>query len=101
MTAQINNRLTALEYLLNSIKSSVDDLRPVKRRKLHAVSTLFTCIICKATSLDNEPVVPQCYSGVVACKACLEGWIQHSPTCPQCRQTISLDICDRARENQA
>lgn len=93
MKSQINDRLTTLEYLLHSMKTLIDSLKPVKRRKLDSVSAIFSCIICKETSLNSDPVVPQCCSGVVACKVCLEGWIQESATCPQCREPISLDVC--------
>ena len=51
---------------------------------------LFSCIICKELAVANNP---QCCSGVVVCRQCIEGWIEHSPTCPQCRGSISIDIC--------
>ena len=32
--------------------------------------------------------VAQCCSGVMTCAWCLEGWLEESPTCPQCHGKI-------------
>lgn len=93
----VRDKCSDLESMIMSVKHVVDGLQPAKYLKSDTsgkfVRQLFTCIICKDNSLNRDPVVPQCCSGVVACKTCLQDWIGHSSTCPQCREQISLDIC--------
>ena len=87
----ISDKLVAIEDMLTTMKSSFDALRHVHRP--NRLSALFSCIICRESSLKHEPLVPQCCSGVVACRQCLEGWFVQSSTCPHCRQCITVERC--------
>ena len=92
---KLDVRVSSLEHLVGSIQKSVENMQGRKRSKVDSTSVLglFSCIICKDLALANDPLVPQCCSGIVACKECLVGWIEQNPTCPQCRGSISIDIC--------
>ena len=89
----IVDKLVEMEGLLNTVKSSVDALQEVRQSRHDLLSTVFCCIVCKESALTNEPMVPQCCSGVIVCKQCLQGWFLHSSTCPHCRENITLDRC--------
>ena len=90
----VHNKCNDMESLLVSIKDDVQQLMPpVPKRQKNELQEMFICIICKANPMEQDPVIPQCCCGFVVCKGCIEEWLLGNPSCPQCREEISLDLC--------
>ena len=54
------------------------------------VHKIISCIICKQA--QTEPLVLKCYNIVLVCKVCMQVWVLHSHTFPQCQKgKSSLD----------
>ena len=87
-----------VKAVVDAIKDRLEEVPTTSRRSTSSQNLtmpfkqLFLCAVCKESTLQRDPVIPQCCSGIIVCKLCLQEWLEQSSTCPQCRENISLDI---------
>lgn len=91
--------------ILKDIKYAVDKYHEEAKRfrlwreldeQKSALIFAFACLICKdVVSTDSTPVVPPCCRAAVMCmcKECLISWLEYQPSCPHCREPMSIDEC--------
>ena len=83
--------ISAMIWRASLCVECMEQLTPtVPNRQKNELQEMFLCISCKTNPMEQDPVIPQCCCGFVACKGCIEEWLTSSPSCPQCREQISL-----------
>uniref|UniRef100_A0A8D8IB07 E3 ubiquitin-protein ligase TRIM37 n=1 Tax=Culex pipiens TaxID=7175 RepID=A0A8D8IB07_CULPI len=58
------------------------------------ISHLFECCICQQ-NLQDAHICPRCSQPF--CRKCIAGWLGNQPTCPQCRELLTVESLVKAR----
>ena len=71
------------------LERELEDKRP-------SVYMIFSCLICKDVPAEEAaPLVPPCCRAAVVCHDCMDRWLESQPSCPHCREPLTMDRCDK------
>jgi hypothetical protein len=78
---------------IQSIKSKIHK-QEKNMNYLDTLKEMFTCLICKEIISENSrPVVLPCCRNAVCCYSCVCRWLEDSPVCPHCRESLNIENC--------
>lgn len=78
---------------MQSIKTNIQK-QERNKNYLGTLKEIFTCLICKEVTTENSrPTVLPCCRNAVCCHSCVSRWLEDTPVCPHCRETLTIDRC--------
>ena len=91
--------LSEIKSLLSSYHQEVVRLRlerELQEEKKPTLYSMFSCLICKDVVVEESaPLVPPCCRAAVLCRECMDQWLENQPSCPHCREPLSIESCDK------
>ena len=90
--------LSEIKSLLSNYHSEIVHLRLEREleEKKPTLYSMFACLICKDVVVEESaPLVPPCCRAAVLCRECMDHWLENQPSCPHCREPLTIERCDK------
>lgn len=81
---------------LCEVQSLKEMLKKQAQMGMKPITGIFRCMICKSNMSEaSNSVIPPCCQAALACRECLQEWLNtsDSQTCPHCREHVDINQC--------